>query len=497
MSGPSSTVAAPPAARSPSLTSSSGTRPGRVWLDSIRDEAISFLRGDNNAPWAILAETVLGCVPILGQVIDARDVIKGLAEVGDAPRSEAAWFNLVTALVGIVPGGGDAVKRSTRAVRAGTLQIDEVLDFIRRFHHGDPEQVLRRVLDPGKIVARLEDVLASPALTGNVAPELARRIALLRSEIGARAAALKGQVDDWLLKGRKTSAATGPAAKKTHGAPEAKPDTRVGEGKRTRGEHSDAATPTAPNAATLRTSRIKQLSGKALGVFGEHMADYHCQQVKGWGKPVVHDQGAVNPAKLNDAGKLVQLWPLQVRGRGIDAVWKTAGGPKPYAIIEAKASCDPTKSLAALLGDATDKNETSDANGGANARSSSRSRAGARGASRRSGASGVRQTNGKVTQMSLLWIERRLGRALKKAPDVLDEIRKDVHGSPNYTRHVLFFSIPQAAAHAEALIMHNGGCAVQHSFHAAHAVTREWGDNNIAQVVNDRANIPATQRRSR
>jgi hypothetical protein len=53
----------------------------------------------------------------------------------------------------------------------------------------------------------------------------------------------------------------------------------------------------------------------------------------------------------------VQLWPTLVRGRGIDAVWKTTGAAKPYAIIEAKASYDPTKSLKALLGEAGDKTE--------------------------------------------------------------------------------------------------------------------------------------------
>ena len=53
-----------------------GSRQG--WLASLRDEALSFVKGDNNAPWAILAETVIGCVPVLGQIVDARDIIKGL-----------------------------------------------------------------------------------------------------------------------------------------------------------------------------------------------------------------------------------------------------------------------------------------------------------------------------------------------------------------------------------------------------------------------------------
>lgn len=74
------------------------------WFDSIKNEALSFVKGDNNAPWAILAETVIGCVPILGQVVDARDIIKGLIEVSGAPASPLAWFNLITALIGLIPG---------------------------------------------------------------------------------------------------------------------------------------------------------------------------------------------------------------------------------------------------------------------------------------------------------------------------------------------------------------------------------------------------------
>lgn len=36
-------------------------------------------------------------------------------------------------------------------------------------------------------------------------------------------------------------------------------------------------------------------------------------------------------------------------------MWKTAGGAKPDAVIEAKTSYDPTKGLKALLGEAGDK----------------------------------------------------------------------------------------------------------------------------------------------
>ena len=98
------------------------TRAGRKnWLASLQDEAKSFVKGDNNSPWAILAETVIGCVPILGQLVDARDIIKGLVQVSGAPTSPLGWFNLITALIGLVPGSGSArLSVCGQRIRAGS-----------------------------------------------------------------------------------------------------------------------------------------------------------------------------------------------------------------------------------------------------------------------------------------------------------------------------------------------------------------------------------------
>lgn len=475
-----------------------GARPGRTWLDSVKDEAITFLKGDNNAPWAILAETVLGCVPILGQVIDARDVIKGLAQVATAPQSPMAWFNLVTAIIGIVPGGGDVVKRSARAIKAGTLSIDDLLAVLRKYYKGDPEKLIRELVDPGKITAKLDEVLASPQLRKLVSADVAKQIDGIRGEIGKHAAAFKKEIDDWLTKGRKTSGETGPAGKTASGSPPAKPETQVKEGTKTKGEHSDSATATTPNTSELRTQAFKQLGTKAMGVLGEHMADFLCQDEKGWqaeGK-ARHDLGEINIAKMNDGGRLVQLWPLVARGRGIDAVWYTKRKARPYAIVEAKASVDPTRSLESLLGDAADKTESSNAKGAADSNGSETSRAGKRGSSKQPMAG--RQADGRVTQMSHDWISLRLqaailGRNLASDPDsiiaqkqVLEDIRRRARAA--YTRHVLFFSVPHVTNHAEALILLQAGSRLDASFHDDHRASREWLDADIEAVVKSRAN---------
>lgn len=111
------------------------------------------------------------------------------------------------------------------------------------------------------------------------------------------------------------------------------------------------------NATQHTIDKIGDFTNKLKGILGEHMADYHCQQIKGWGKDTAKhdDANAINSHKLNDGGKMVQLLEIKSRGRGIDGVWKTNSG-KPYAIIEAKLSESPIKSLGELLNDAKDKN---------------------------------------------------------------------------------------------------------------------------------------------
>lgn len=463
----------------------------RGWLESLREETVSFLKGDNNSPWAILAETVIGCVPVVGQLIDARDIIRGLIEVSAAPASPLAWFNLITALIGLVPGGGDAVKRSLRAVKSRTVRIDELLDMIRRFYRGDPEQLLRQALDLGRLRRILDDILTNPNLTRHLDGPTRASIHRIRQGLAAQFDAFKREVDGWLARGRRTSADTVPPGRAAPSAPPTTPRSSQGTGRSNPRDPGSTASTNTPNASTQRTARFRSLTARVLGVMGEHMADYHCQDVKGWGQRAAHDQGAANPAKLNDNHRMVQLWPVVPRGRGIDAVWRS-NGPRPYAVIEAKASCDPTKSLRALLGEAGDKTE-----GGSrasNAGSGSRRGGGAgsrgRGASHGDSSSTPRQPNGAITQMSKAWIERRLARAVGSIP--LEAAIK----RQGYTRHVLFFSLPQAVSHAEALILHGSGRQVAPQSHASHAVTREWSDNQISQVVNDRAGlVEPTQRR--
>jgi hypothetical protein len=476
------------AARGATETAQAATRAERSsWLASLKDESLSFFKGDNNAPWAILAETVIGCIPIVGQLVDARDIIKGLVEVSGAPASPLAWFNLITALVGLVPGGGDAAKRSLRAVKSGAVQVDDLLDMIRRIYKGDPEKLLKDVLDVSKLRKYLNDILDNPSLTSRLSPEVRRTVDDIQANLNKQFDAFKKEIDGWLAKGRKTSADGLPHSRSAPNTPPAKPQTQAKAGTQSKAPHGDSANPHTGNPAKQRNTRFRQLSQKVLGVLGEHMADYHCQDVKGWGSKVVHDSGQVNNAKLNDHGQLVQLWPTIPRGRGIDAVWKS-NGPKPYAIIEAKASFDPTKSLRALLGEAGDKTGKDGVQAGTTKKKGRNAKSAT---APKEDPTDIRQTNGKVTQMGKGWINYRMESAVKKK-----ELAETIIAA-GYSRHVLFFSIPQAVAHAEALIMHLAQQPVDPAMHGAHQVTREWGDRDIDKVVDNRAGYTGAGRDKR
>lgn len=255
-------------------------------------------------------------------------------------------------------------------------------------------------------------------------------------------------------------------------------------------------TGTRTTATKYTIDKIGNFTNKLKGILGEHMADYHCQQIKGWGKETAkHDNpNAINSHKLNDGGQMVQLFELKSRGRGIDGVWKTNSG-KPYAIIEAKFSENPIKSLGELLNDAKDKN-------GADMSSSTEDSTGTKQKNKKKkknnqnksntpdiGGERSRQTNGKVMQMSHNWIQTRL----RSTRLVLNDLfaKEDLLSDTNkvYKRLVLFFSVPQVASHLTALAQKASGEKVNHDIHIAHEVTFEWGDAAIAQEADRRGGL--------
>lgn len=449
------------------------------WLQSLKKDTMTFLKGESTGGWAILAETVIGCVPVLGQLVDARDIIKAIIILSANPTSPAGWFDLITALIGLVPGGGDAVKMSLKSVKKGALPMDSILDGIRKLGKGDPEQLIRKCLNLNALQKNLDKILTNPQVLNQLSPQARKNVDQIRRNLSKQLQIFKKEVDGWLLKSRKTSADANKNSKNQTN----KPNSPANGGQKANNTNHSKSNST--NNSSIGQTAITNLSNKFKGILGEHMADYYCQEVKGWGTSTHDKTGTKNSHKLNDNGEMVNLFSIKSRGRGIDGVWKKSNSDaKPYAIIEAKCSQNPAASLRDLLGDANDKNGIDKSIPQQQQRSgrTSRNRTNTSSTNRNLtlGGEKYRDSSGKVVQMSHHWITNRLVKSvgIKLAPIILKKRR--------YERYVIFFSGLQVVEHAVALIKFLSKQTVTDKEHSIHKATRVWTDKDISIVVNNK-----------
>jgi len=110
----------------------------------------SFLEGallgdfaDNDSWSALAGQTVVGFIPVVGQIADARDTVAAIRDVAEG--KEGAWLRLAAAGVGWLPGLGDLAKDGLRgARRLGTEVVEEGAERIAKEAAADSEQRLVR-----------------------------------------------------------------------------------------------------------------------------------------------------------------------------------------------------------------------------------------------------------------------------------------------------------------------------------------------------------------
>lgn len=477
---------------------------------SLWESAKQFLKGEYNGPNAILIEGVLGLVPGVGQAIDARDIILGLATVSANPANFAGWFELLTALIGIVPGGGDLLKRALRQVHRGVISPDAFFDMLRKAKYGDPEALIKRCLDFSALQKHLAKLLGE--LRANklldLLPADKRRAVLsaagaIERGFAQQLKALEKWVDELLKKQPNSSAHGLRQGPKKVDKPAAKGSVA------SKARHA----PKQGAANTARFDNIARqgfggLKNKAKGILGEHIADYHCIEIKGWGGSFKSHDHAGNgtwqsvPRKLNDEGIPCALTGA-VRGRGIDGVWRTnRSNGKPYAIVEAKAYASPVQSLGAMLHDVYDKNEldawkqSGKAKGKPKGKSTGKSSSAIPHKKKTSTAQdpsrNPKEPAQNVMQMSHTWIKQRLGDSLTSRA-VLTDIRREVLGKPNYTRHVFLISAIDAYDHVRALVRSMNNKPLIDDDHAKHTITHEFTDRELEIEEKKRANKVASK----
>jgi len=280
-------------------------------------------------------------------------------------------------------------------------------------------------------------------------------------------------------------------------------------------------------------AEVTKLASDIAGVLGEHITDYHCAEILGWGDQWQgHDKGSAGKwsgatpgkhteGKLSNKTHLFRLG-IEANGQGIDAVWRanSNNSGKPYAIVEAKSEIDLLKKMPAFLKKdpnskrkpaiagrlgvngipkAVELLEPYDDSKKATATPNAGGRAGRSGKpqSRPSPLAASMKPSNIVVQMSHEWIRQSIGSALDGKDSIINDVKK--HG---YSRHIFYAAMWTESAREHGAAVVNGTTA-DSSTHANHALpdTVHYQDHKVKEAVNQRkaalrkkyGNLPSLQ----
>ena len=331
--------------------------------DTVGGWLLGLVDGSGSAPSQIVVTAVLGCVPVVGQLFDLRDLIKCIIALAAPGAGAWAWGELVITLIGCIPGFGDAFKAGVKLARSGA-KADRVFDAMRNYARMDPQKALKQ-LDWAKVEREAVQLLSKmldgfiDALDGWAVQliagrqqviELIKQLKRIKSEapkmIKEAVGELKKTVDDLLSQAKvKSSAEVG-------GKQSPLPSNGAGSGAAGAGKKRDAtgeapAQRGVPNATQIRQSKKKRWGG---GVPAQHIVDYHVRETR---KPL---------RKVNENGRLVEEWDRRkvlddvvvrdavINTAGIDHLWFGNHRGRKYTVGETKGSVWAQFSFVAGMG---------------------------------------------------------------------------------------------------------------------------------------------------
>ena len=166
------------------------------WFAVLQKEAGSFLTGENTSTWALFAEIVIGAVPIAGQLIDARDIIKAVLNLKNKPSDSTLWFLLIAALIGLIPVFGDAVKSAIKAIKIGGKSPADLFAFIRKFGKGNAEEALRKALDVSKLKGLLNSIL-TPKFLNSLSKSNKQKLIQIQKDFDRFAQQIVNEINGW------------------------------------------------------------------------------------------------------------------------------------------------------------------------------------------------------------------------------------------------------------------------------------------------------------
>lgn len=303
----------------------------QTWLKEVLD-------GNGASPAQMVLTVVLGCVPYVGQALDARNIILALITLAEEPEEGERWLDLVLSLIALIPGFGDALKNVFKMLRMGK-PMGRILDALPNTLRGNVEAWFRNLNWAqytrdltglaDNLLAKLIDVLdgwMTRAVMGNA------RVKQVVGQLEHIKGLAEQKIDEALksLKATHAKAVADPLPSTTARAPATAraPTKAPPPGSQAPGnvKTTSGGTHTPPQGGANgghRQSPPKK-SNKHVGAAAEHITDYYFVKRN------------KSREKVSNLGV---LWEYQQPGHdGIDHVWHNTRLPFGYRITDTKGT---------------------------------------------------------------------------------------------------------------------------------------------------------------
>lgn len=317
--------------------------------DGLNGWLQGLITGKGDSPSHIIITAILGVVPGVGQIMDARDIILSVLALVANPANPAAWLDLVINALGCIPGVGDAFKAVFKLAKIGT-PLARILDVLPAKMRGNALKWVKEINFGSlskQIKSAVDDILAGfiHALDSWAVKAIAGRTEvngyirqledlrkLASQKIDVAMAELQKLHRNLLAQelpkstGKTSAPRSAPEIPATKKAPALKTDK----------SSKQKATPKQTKTDQQRQS--KQRTSWHSGVLPEHLADYYMPSAKPGFK------------KINDHGRKREEHD-SAKGAGIDHIWFSPlrSPEQPYVVGETKGSLLDSFALLAAL----------------------------------------------------------------------------------------------------------------------------------------------------
>lgn len=330
--------------------------------DSVGNWLQDLLTGKGDSPSHIIVTAILGVIPGVGQVMDARDIILSIIALTATPANPMAWMDLVINLLGCVPGVGDAFKAVFKLGRIGT-PFARILEMLPAKIRGDANRWVREINFPqlgqqvqkasndtlSGMIHALDSWAAGMVLDRKLLASIIKSLESLKTEANTRIkqavaeleAIHKRMLQEPLPNSTAQHLPTRTAPPGPASTTKPAPRTQAKPASQTKTINGDKSNNTAAKPFQNKTDTQKQARKRNnwhSGVLPEHLTDYYMPKAK---------RGYT---KINDLGRKREEHDSP-KGAGIDHIWYSPlrSPNQPYVVAETKGSLMDSFALLAAL----------------------------------------------------------------------------------------------------------------------------------------------------